>query len=533
MNFLLTVIAFVVIFSVLVLVHEFGHFIAAKRAGILVEEFGMGLPPRLFGKKYGETLYSVNLIPFGGFVRLLGENPESKKALSSSRSFVNKTIWQRITVIVGGVFMNFLLAFVLLSLGFMFGIDPLIINGEDVLQNIRSGVVEVQGGMLVKDVVPGSFAQQAGFQKGDQIFGFDDAAVYTGKDFFRYLQEKNVSQIWIRRGEERLFLDVSGAPEDSQESGLEFFEVFELPRVRVYASQSPELQAGDVILKVNNEPVFFSNELYEKLGFSAQDQLTVYRNQREQLITLPSLYKAPVIITDVFSQSFAEKAGFQSGDRIVTVQGKAVFSFEDIRSLTLSQKGTELPFTILRYDQEMTFLVTPDDQGHIGVMLSRISGIPNIGVYEDALLTSVLTIHPVQYSPLKAPLAALSEMKRLTGSTLQMLGEVVQKLTSEGKIPAEVAGPVGIAQLTHQFVQKGILSLLRFTALLSFSLAVLNILPIPALDGGRLLFLFIEMIRGKRVHPRWEAMIHAMGFALLMFFIIMVTYNDVIRIFTS
>ncbi|MEK7523998.1 MAG: site-2 protease family protein, partial [Patescibacteria group bacterium] len=125
MDIVLTIIAVIVIFSALVLIHEYGHFIMARRAGIKVEEFGIGFPPRLFKKKFGETLYTINAIPFGGFVKLYGEDSSDPKAQKSNRSFSSKSPWVRTKVVVAGVVMNFILAIVLLTIGFSFGTEPL------------------------------------------------------------------------------------------------------------------------------------------------------------------------------------------------------------------------------------------------------------------------------------------------------------------------------------------------------------------------------------------------------------------------
>ena len=120
MAYLITVIVFVLVFSVLVLVHEFGHFYMAKKSGIKVEEFGFGLPPRVLGKKKGETIYSINAVPFGGFVRMYGEDSKNSKYLKSKRSFAAKPLRSRILVVTAGVIMNFLLAWFLLFIGLSF-----------------------------------------------------------------------------------------------------------------------------------------------------------------------------------------------------------------------------------------------------------------------------------------------------------------------------------------------------------------------------------------------------------------------------
>ena len=174
----LTAVAFLVIFSVLVIIHECGHFFMARKSGIKVEEFGFGIPPRIWGFKKGETLYSLNAIPFGGFVRLFGEDSRDSKILKNPRSFAHKPICTRIMVILAGVVMNFLLAWVLLTVGFSFGIQPLIVSSEDFVSGVQSGVIEIRPGVIIKEVRKGSAAQLAGLQPNDNILAVN------GKEFF-------------------------------------------------------------------------------------------------------------------------------------------------------------------------------------------------------------------------------------------------------------------------------------------------------------------------------------------------------------
>ncbi|MBN1258381.1 site-2 protease family protein, partial [Candidatus Peregrinibacteria bacterium] len=168
---ILTVIAFIVIFSLLILVHEWGHFFAARKAGIKVEEFGIGLPPRakkLFKDKKG-TLYSFNWIPFGGFVRLFGEDSHDPKVLRDRKSFASKTKWARSAVILAGVFMNFVLAWMLITVGFSFGMKPFMVTDADLARGIEQGVVEAQKVLLVHEILPGSPLAGTDVRTGDVI----------------------------------------------------------------------------------------------------------------------------------------------------------------------------------------------------------------------------------------------------------------------------------------------------------------------------------------------------------------------------
>lgn len=369
MTYLITAVAFIIIFSLLVLIHEFGHFYMAKRAGIKVEEFGMGLPPRmktLFKKD--ETAYTLNWIPFGGFVRMYGEDDLSSKSAKDPDSFQSKTKLQRTGVIVAGVFMNFVLAVFLLGVGFSVGIPPILVTPEDVNQAIEEGILEVESNIVINEIVEGSAAANAGLLQGDQLIDIDD-----------------------------------------------------------------------------------------------------------QLIAEP----------------------------------------EDVMKL---QSGkSEVTYTILRDDKEMDITISPDNEGKVGVSLF-LQRIP-------------INIHKVSYPVHIAFWKGFTESVRLSVLTVQMLGKVVTTLIQTQEVPDGVAGPVGILQLTHQYAQEGVLALLQLCAILSLSLAVINIMPFPALDGGRLLFIVYEIVTGKRPNQKVEGTIHKIGFLLLLALIFAVTWNDILRWF--
>jgi regulator of sigma E protease len=175
MTLFISIVAFIIIFSVLILIHELGHFVMAKRAGIKVEEFGIGMPPKMFKLfKKGDTEYTVNWIPFGGFVRMYGEDNHSLQAETDPQSYQSKSIRQRILVITAGVVMNFVLAIVLLTIGFMFGMEPIMVDLEDVMHNAREGKVMVQEYAVIKKLDSDSVWAQNGFQPEDQIIAINN-----------------------------------------------------------------------------------------------------------------------------------------------------------------------------------------------------------------------------------------------------------------------------------------------------------------------------------------------------------------------
>lgn len=394
---MLTLLLFLLIFSVLVLVHEAGHFFVAKWCGMKVEEFGMGLPPRawtIWTDRSG-TKYTLNWIPFGGFVRLLGEsdNPKSAADKEADPDYARRIVdpgnyalhplWQRISVVVAGVVMNLVLAVVLLTGVFSVGFTPLAIVDDHALP-FSSYLIQSD-----------SFAKENGTLKINQ--------------------------------------DPTGIPVEKVEPG-----------------------------------------------------------------------------------SVAEQAGLLAGDRIVAVGERRTLNGVDVSQALFDGRGREMALTIKRQGEEKTLRATllPDQP---------------FGVY----ITPDIEVVPLRFPPHVAFVKASEEVAKQTVLTVVLLGDVVAKLVSSGDVPQGVAGPVGIFQMTGQVSQAGAVPTLIFVALLSVSLAVMNIMPFPALDGGRFLFLLVELVIRRRPNPRTESIIHAAGFVILLLIIGLITVSDIGRLFAA
>lgn len=544
MDLFLSIIAFLVIFSLVVLIHEAGHFLMARRAGIKVHEFGIGLPPRVYGIKRNEVLWSINLIPFGGFVRMLGEDMSDKEAMKSKNSFVNKSLGLRIKVVVGGVAMNIILAFVLLTIGFIVGMEPLIVTGEDFLAQIRAGNVRFEHGIVAKSIVEGSLAHKKGILPNDRIVKV--AALPAQKSEGQKDVEEVVSRNLPYQGILQLVIDRNGEKFmselvlDQERPGIQSYPVVEVPQVRVFEvregsiSQQIGLLAGDIISKIDKREVFSVSEFKQRVSdVSKEIELEIRRGDQILNLIYPLSIKNGIIISKVFSGSPAQIGGLNPQDLIVKINDIFVFTPQEVQNLTLENKGKAIVYTVSRSGVLQDFSVTVPNEGVIGVSLTNLisSHISDLILYNGSLLNSVTSIKDIQYPFYIAPFKVFSEMKRLSYLTANMFGSVLKKILGEGKVPEGVAGPIGIARMTYTFVQQGFTSLLRFTALISLSLGVINILPLPALDGGRLAFLIAEGIAGRRLNQMWEARIHAIGFFLLILLILFVTYNDIVAIF--
>lgn len=375
----MTIIIFIVVLGVLIFVHELGHYLVAIRNGIKADEFGFGFPPRIFGvyknEKSGKyefvwggkeiksknTIFSLNLIPLGGFVRIKGEDGESKDA----DSFASKSAWIRVKVLIAGVTMNFLLAWLLLAIVFSQGVPRAVEDSESV-NNAKVQISEV-----VKD----SPAEKMGLSIGDDI-----------------INAKNSNNVEN--------------------------EILNIGKVKTLQNFINKNKGKEILLTVKR------------------------------------------------------------GSDILELRG------------------------IPRLDY-------PNNQGSLGVGLTR---------------TSVK-----QYSWYEAIGGSLISVFELTKLIIVTLLSILGKLIVGAKQSVDVAGPIGIAFMTKQVVALGWVYLLQFVAMLSINLAIINAFPFPALDGGRILFILIEKIKGSPVSQKVEQVFHTVGFSLLIVLMIFVTFRDFIH----
>ncbi len=541
LSIIFTGIVFFLIFSLLVLIHEFGHFIMAKRAGIKVEEFGFGLPPRLWGKKKGETIYSINWIPFGGFVRMLGEDSLDPKMEKKKRSFAAQPMRARVKVIVAGVVMNFLLAWFLLFIGFSVGMEPLL-GPDDVLTAVNEEQVVLNEGVVINSVLEDSFADELGFEDDDAIVAIDDRKV-TIEAFNEILE--NPDHVYdVRRGDRVLSFQPTEELLEKYDVedgfGLALNNFAYIPRVQFFEVEPGSvaydygLRSGDVILEVNDVEIFSVPEYEENVRGLSEITYEVYRDGITEEV-LVELEGRKVIVSRVLPGTPAEEIGLLDGDVIVSVNGNVINDSEELIQYVEEEGDQPLAYVIDRDGSRLFYEILPEE-GKIGVLLSELMIYGNdqaLSVYNVDLVSSVMEIKDEKYPVYIAPIVALEETWRMSKLTAIMFGDFVKSLVTSGEVPESVAGPVGIAQMTHGFVQEGFIPVLRFIAVLSLSLAVINILPFPALDGGRLLFIIIEFILGRKVNQKWESVIHMIGYVLILLLIVAVTYSDIVRIFVS
>ncbi|KUP07141.1 zinc metalloprotease [Bacillus coahuilensis m2-6] len=415
-----TILAFVIIFGALVFFHELGHFIFAKRAGILVREFAIGFGPKVFHYKKNETVYTIRLLPLGGFVRMAGEDPE----------MIDLKPGQRVGLLLNKDEK----------------VEKIIISGKDRYQNLVMMEVE-----------------EADFEKNLFLKGYlEDEEVVKS---FPLTRDCTI----VEEGNETMI-----APWDRQ-----------FPS-KTLAQRTMTIFAGPMMNFVLAFVIFLILALLQGVPMDKP------------------------ILGQLTDDGAANEAGLQEGDEVITIDGSEVNSWLDIVSIVEKKPGEELLFTINRDGQTEDITVIPQVQEIEGTQVGKI------GVYAA-----------LDQSPLNALTYGATETYKWTIEILKLLGQLV---TGQFTIDA-LSGPVGIYKSTEIVAQSGVYYLMRWGAILSINLGIMNLLPIPALDGGRLMFFLVEAVRGKPVDRNKEGFVHFIGFALLMVLMLVVTWNDIQRFF--
>lgn len=422
----------ILIFSVIIIFHELGHFLLAKRNGIKVTEFSLGMGPRLLSTQKGETRYSLKIFPIGGSCMMVGEDDDD----DSEGSFNKASVWARISVVAAGPIFNFILAFVFaMIITSVAGYDP----------------------ARVLQVEENSPAAKAGLQEGDIITEFQGRSIVLGRDLDSYMMLH----------------------------GLEDEEI-------------------TLTYKRNDEKKEVSFEAYSEekymLGFSY----------------VPAPDSAPEITQIVLNGSMME-AGVQAGDIIREINGEAIETSQELQEYWEKNPldGSEISLGIERDGEIQTLSLKPQ-------MTKQVDTGFIYNLYREK--TNFLGV--LRYSA--------SEVRYWISNTVESLMMLIKGQFSVN----DLSGPVGIIDVIGDSYEEAKeegsvmvwLQMLYWAILLSANLGVMNLLPIPALDGGRLVFLIVEAVRKKKLNPNVEGMIHFAGFVLLMLLMVFVMFNDFRRL---
>ena len=426
-----TLLAFLFVLGVLVFVHEFGHFLAARRLGVRVLTFSLGFGPKLFKVRRGDTVYCVSAIPLGGYVKMAGENPDDART-GRPDEFLSRSKWERFQILIMGPAMNIVLAVVVMAVVLAQGAEVPIYQDEP---------------PVVGAITSGSPAEQAGILRGDRILTVAGDAVDTWEDLFIAIgtrPDRDVTLTLLRAGQTRS-ITVRPVPETRYEVG--------------------------------------------NIG------------------VLPDINP---IITAVIAGDLAEKAGLQGGDVVLAVDGARMVTSTQLVEAISSSGGREVEITVQRDGRELIIRATPEQRGDRGML----------GFYVG---TPTRSFTP---GPLEAIQLSIERNIEFSGLIFRTLGGLFIGETS----PRQLMGPVAIAQLSGESAEAGWAALFTLMASISLNLGLLNLLPIPVLDGGHIFIMLLEGIARRDFSMAVKEKMLLAGFALLMLLMVTVIYNDLTRI---
>ena len=454
MNILHTIASFVVALGVLIVVHEYGHYLAARLCNVKVLRFSVGFGRALYTRKIGRdaTEWSLAAIPFGGYVKMLDEREAPVDAKELHRAFNRQSVWRRVVIVCAGPLFNFLFAIAVYAGLYMHGVP--------------------EARPVLAQPAAGTLAQAADFAAGDTVRAIEGDSIATWQDLrWRVLQGA------LQR--EALRFEVAGQRGDISMHVLD---------LRNYPSEEVE------------------SDTLERIGLR--------------------LYRPPLdpVFGRVVPGSAAERAGLRTGDRVTHAEGAAVRTWEALVQSVRAHPGTVLPLTVERDGARLRIDVLPDVVSENGTRIGRIGAAPEIPASDaDRIVVRV------SYGPLDSLGKAVVKTWDISVFSLRMLGKMLVGEVSW----KHLSGPVTIADYAGQSAQMGWLAYATFLALISISLGVLNLLPIPLLDGGHLMYYFVEIITGSPVSERAMELGQRVGLALLLVIMAFAFYNDINRLFSG
>ena len=454
MDILYSVIAFVVTLGVLVTVHEFGHFWVARRLGIKVLTFSVGFGRALWShrSRKGETEYVIATIPLGGYVKMLDESEGEVAAHERHRAFNRQPLSTRVAVVVAGPAFNFLFAILAYWCMYMIGVEGL--------------------RPIVAGTAPGSVAEQAGFQPGDEMRSVQGARVGTWQSAMQVIIAASLD-------ERKIEVEVVDASDRRRERtlDLEAIAVDDLTRGR----------------------------FFDRIGVA------------------PARPALPAVIGRLESGRPAQRDGLRPGDRVVRAAGEVVTGWSDWVRIVRERPGETFVVEIERDGARLDLRLTPDvEQDVAGARFGRIGAgarEPEEGLIERFYVTE-------RHDPWSALVRGIEKTGEISWLTLRMIWKMLLlEVSSEN-----LSGPIGIAEYAGASAQFGLSRFLEFLGIVSVSLGILNLLPIPLLDGGHLLYYAVEFFRGRPVSEASRFVAQRLGIVLLVGLMGLALYNDLVRL---
>lgn len=542
---MITLIAFILLLSIVIFVHELGHFVAGRKLGIGVERFALGFGRAIYKKEHNGVEYRFNWIPFGGYVKFVGDEPDKPVPPELRHiAFNTAPVYKRAITAFAGPAMNVVLAFFLFCVVYVGG-QPMPTT-------------------LIGDVEPDSPAALAGLLPGDRVTALNGKAIEYWDELAEWVSEHPEERMTmtVARGNETL--DLSITPEritalnlfgfDAERGSIGVFQYGPKAWIGIKntssAAYAAGLRTGDLILSINDDPVVYQSDLERVLRKHDGSALSIaVAREEENLVAeepkisyvanipIPAegqpawsssalgMETGDLYIYQVSPDTPAAKAGFEAGDRLLSINGEPLTKWKQFSEVIRNNAEETVAITFLRNGEEKKLRAVPAMDSSRD-LLGKLSSFGRIGLSPHILYTRIDTKIERYFNPIKIFKRGLEESWRWTVVTMKGFFYLLI-----GKAPtSSLGGPIMIAQLAGKTASLGWIPFVFFMAVISLNLAFINLFPIPVLDGGHLLMLTIEGIRGKPMSDRAIGIAQRIGLTLIGALILLVFYNDLTRV---
>ena len=514
---------FIIFLGPLVFFHELGHFLFARLFGVRVEVFSIGFGPKFLKKKWGDTEYAVSIIPLGGYVKMYGDDPFNKDDIpveERSKSFTHQGKFARFWIVMGGPLANFILAFVIFF--------ALMIGGERIPE-IKIGALPV-----------GSTLYENGLRTGDVLVKVNDSEVYNPSDL---MVEGNtrVTSITVKRNNQDMKLNVDFAGDRFFEEVIKYPPFLRKPYlvdtsgikyIVSSSDQKPDLnfsleELGNINLKkLYLFPVDPSSDLSldeVKLAGSAKTIDIDYQDTKSLFVALEKqdLRSLDLVVKSVNMNSPADKVGIKSDDIFASIEGEKVYSFEELRNKLQTYDKAQVSVELYRKGELLKLNVEPETatvEGKTAKLLGVYSTIEIIKT-NFVLTKSKGLISSVQ----TALVRTWDSMKKTLDGFFKLLSNHVSLKS--------IGGPLAIGKVAHDCFNTSLSYFFQLMALISVNLGVINLFPIPVLDGGHIMFIVLEILNGGPLSRRKMEIAQQVGLSVLFMLMAGAIFNDVTRFF--
>jgi regulator of sigma E protease len=508
---------FIIFLGPLIFFHELGHFLFARLCGVRVETFSIGFGPKLFKFTRGDTNYAISLIPLGGYVKMFGDDPTTSDEVPEEDrkfAFTHKSKWQRFSIVVGGPFANFLLAYIIYYF--------LLIAGQSVPQ-VKFGVIDDNTSFY-----------SSGLRTGDVLTKLNTHEVSSLEDIS--VSEDKISSITIERAKKEVILTTDIFSKTFIESFLALDQFLRKPIIvngkgqKFGLALSPKFDEKvsiEEIIATRPEQVFLIpvKEEAAKIIATSDKAISINVDKENVFKSMRSSFYYPIdmMVDGLIVDAPADKAKIKKGDILLAINGENLYGFNRLRTKiqTLAKDKKELTLKYLRDAKTFETKLAPEKKEHNGKEYFAI------GIYSSAQVVGREMVNSKPRGIIES--FALALKKTYEGSASVLMG--FKKLVTGAASMKNLGGPIAIAKQASYSLDVSLSYFFKLMALISINLGVLNLLPIPILDGGHILFILVEVVTGGPVPRKIMMIAQQFGLSLLLLLMIFAIGNDISRFF--